>query len=243
MVVAMKPSSSAASSTDDARRAAPPAGGETWEDPLPDGSRAPRAVFGWVLVFLAWHVVWLLTGLDVPTASVHHGGERVVFYVLTGVVYLMVVAGVLLSIALRSRAWRRRVPRWAMVSATWFGTALLVLRGVSGVVDDVVRATGVLPDGLTGLTAAQTAGTADPSTWATVAGDATDLLFAVGGVLFTLTALAFRRNEGAPVQVAGTGRREPPGDTPSGRSREDARGCPVRIRWFRRAPRRRGPSP
>ncbi|MFC1415494.1 hypothetical protein [Streptacidiphilus cavernicola] len=145
-----------------------------------------------MIVFLAWHVMWALTGLEVPTAATHPGSGRVIFYVLSAALYLMVAVGVLLALALVIRSWRRRVPRWLLLSATWAGAVLLVLRGASGVVDDVVRATGVLPDGLTGLSTAQTTGMAHPSTWATVAGDATDLVFVVGGIVFTLTALAFR---------------------------------------------------
>ncbi|MGW9027896.1 hypothetical protein ACWGQ5_27785 [Streptomyces sp. NPDC055722] len=33
----------------------------------------------------------------------------------------------------------------------WFGWALLTLRGVSGLVDDLTRSIGLLPNGITGL--------------------------------------------------------------------------------------------
>lgn len=145
------------------------------------------------MVFLAWHIVWFLTGLNAPAAADHHGVARILFYVFSAVVYLMVVVGTLLPLALANQSWGRRIPRWMLMSAAWTGSALLSARGLAGIVDDFVRAIGVLPNGLTGLTTAQTLGTDHPSSWAVFAGCATDLLFAIGGLLFGLAALSFQR--------------------------------------------------
>ncbi|GLY92392.1 hypothetical protein [Actinoallomurus iriomotensis] len=154
--------------------------------------RTAYAAFAWVMVFLAWHVVWYVTGLEYPSASGQHGARQVVIQVFSLVVVLMVVVGALLPLAL-AQAWGRRVPRWMLLSLAWTGTVLLAARGVSGVGDDLVRVTGILPKGFTGLTTAQTLGTSHPSFWALFAGGTTDVLFTVGGLTFALAAIAYRR--------------------------------------------------
>ncbi|MFC1431855.1 hypothetical protein ACEZDB_14500 [Streptacidiphilus sp. N1-3] len=171
--------------------------------PLPEAKRAnrakraslttARAALGWVVVFLAWHVVWYATGLSAPTAAVHHGAARVLFYAFSVLVYLMVAIGIAVPLALAGPAWGRRIPRRLLLFLAWAGSALLLVRGLSGVADDLLRATGVLRDGLTGLTEAQSMGTAHPSWWAVFAGDATDALFLAGGLVFGLAALSFQR--------------------------------------------------
>jgi hypothetical protein len=67
------------------------------------------------------------------------------------------------------------------------------VRGLVGVGDDLARATGLLPNGLTGLTTAQVMGAGHPSTWTVVASDATDLLFVLGGLAFGLAAYTYGR--------------------------------------------------
>jgi hypothetical protein len=159
---------------------------------LRDGRRAAYLAFAWVLAFLAWHVVWALTGLETPSASHHGGTTRVLIQVSSVAVVLLVAAGTVLPLAL-AQAWGRHVPRWMLLAATWAGCALLSARGLAGIGDDLVRLTGVLPGGLTGLTTAQVIGTAHPSTWAVVASGATDVLFTAGGLAFGTAAVAYRR--------------------------------------------------
>jgi hypothetical protein len=150
------------------------------------------AAFAWVMVFLAWHVVWAATGLAIPSTAQHHGSARVLMWVSTVVVLAMVAVGTALPLAL-AQAWGRRIPRPVLLSAAWMGCVLLGARGLMGVGDDVVRATGILPNGLTGLTMEQVSGTAHPSAWELFAGGFTDLLFAGGGLAFGLAALAYQR--------------------------------------------------
>jgi hypothetical protein len=157
-----------------------------------DRRRTAYLAFAWVLAFLAWHVVWALTGLEIPSASRHGGSTRVLMEVSAVAVDLLAAAGAVLPLAL-AQAWGRRVPRWMLLVATWTGCALLSVRGLAGIGDDLARLTGVLPRGLTGLTTAQAMGTAHPSTWAVVAGGATDLLFTAGGLVFGMAAVAYRR--------------------------------------------------
>ena len=154
--------------------------------------RTAYTAFAWVMAFLAWHVVWSATGQPVPSTGRHHGTARVLMWMSTVVVLAMVAAGTALPLAL-ARPWGRRIPRTVLLGAAWTGCALLGARGLAGVADDVVRATGVLPNGLTGLTMEQVSGTAHPSAWTVFAGGCTDLLFTLGGLAFGLAAIAYRR--------------------------------------------------
>ncbi|MCO5974205.1 DUF3995 domain-containing protein [Actinoallomurus soli] len=175
------------------------------DDVLRANRRTAYSAFAWVMAFLVWHVVWYATGLGFPSASDQHGVERVVIQVFSLVVVLMVIVGALLPLAL-AQPWGRRVPRWVLLSAAWTGAVLLAARGVSGVGDDLVRVTGILPRGFTGLTTAQTLGTSQPSFWCLFASGATDVLFAVGGLVFALAAIAYRRVTPASPGRGATGR-------------------------------------
>jgi hypothetical protein len=178
--------------------------GGTADDRARVNSRTAYTAFTWVMVFLAWHVVWAVTGLGFPTPSDHQGTGRVVAQVFTAVVLIMVVVGILVPLAL-ARPWGRRIPRRMLISAAWAGAVLLGGRGLAGVLDSLGRTTGILPRGLTGLTAAQVMGTAHPSAWALFAGGATDVLFLLGGLAFGLAALGYQRVSPALIRRTATG--------------------------------------
>src|SRR5437879_338350 len=61
--------------------------------------RAAYAAFAWVLAFLAWHVVWAVTGLEFPH---HHwsGAGRMLMWGFDAVIYLMAAVGLALPLAL-----------------------------------------------------------------------------------------------------------------------------------------------
>ena len=173
-----------------ARPTSAPSSDSHWNAELAN-RRAGFVAFGWVVVFVAWHVVWYLTGLAFPTSSHFHGSARVVYTVASILTDLMWVIGCILPLAL-VQPWGRRIPRWVRLSAAWTATGVLAARGLSGIVDDLLRAFG-LPRGLTGLTAAQTAGTTRLTFWVQFSGVTTDVLFAAGAVAFGAAALAHRR--------------------------------------------------
>lgn len=166
--------------------------------------RAGFAAFGWVVVFIAWHVVWYLTGLAFPTSSHFHGDARVAYTVVSILTDLMWVIGCVLPLAL-VQPWGRRIPRWTRLSAAWIATGVLAARGLSGILDDLLRAFG-FARGLTGLTAAQAAGTTHITFWVQFSGVTTDVLFAAGALAFGAAALAHRRTAlsrpSAPVRRA-----------------------------------------
>ncbi len=152
--------------------------------------RAAYAAFGWVLAFLAWHVVWAVTGLPFPH---HHwsGAARMLMWGFDAIMVVIWAVGIALPPAL-AQPWGRRVPRWMLLWAAWTGCALLGARGIAGAADDVARAIG-FSRGLTGMTTAQVMGTAHPSAWLSFASTATDVLFAAGGLMFGLAALRYQR--------------------------------------------------
>jgi hypothetical protein len=89
----------------------------------------------------------------------------------------------------------------------WAGCAVLLLRGLAGVADELLRVTGVAPGGLTGLSREQVTGFAEPSEGVLWTGRAIDGYFTLGGLLFGAAALAFRRGR-ARAADASSGRRQ-----------------------------------
>ncbi|MER6944318.1 DUF3995 domain-containing protein [Nonomuraea sp. NPDC000554] len=151
------------------------------------GTRAGYATWAWVLVFIAFHVYWYLGG------RFGHPGPlpEVSFDVFGVVVTAMFVVGAVIPLA-AVQSWGRAIPRRLLVAALWTGCAVLTLRGLTGILDDVLRTTGLGPDGLTGLTIEQVTGTAHPGPDIIWSGRATDACFTLGGLLFALTAQATR---------------------------------------------------
>lgn len=156
--------------------------------------RAGYTAFAWVVVFLAWHVLWYVTGLNFPTSSHFHGTALEVYWVVDGITDVMFVAGCVLPLALVQR-WGNYLPRWLLLAAAWIATGVLTLRGVSGILDDLLRAAG-FSRGLTGLAMAQTADTTHVTIWVWVSGVATDVLFTAGAVVFGIAAVAYGRLRG-----------------------------------------------
>ena len=79
-----------------------------------------------------------------------------------------------------ARGWARGRLAPAAAALVWFGCALLLLRGGAGILDDLTHATGLLPNGLTGLSTKETTGTA-ALRWS---GWAIDAYFLAGGIIF-----------------------------------------------------------
>ena len=88
----------------------------------------------------------------------------------------------------------------ALVAGTivWIGCVLLLLRGGAGVVDDLSRATGLLPNGLTGLSIEEATGMANPSASMLWAGRAIDAYFLVRGIIFGVLAVHYHTKRSAP---------------------------------------------
>jgi hypothetical protein len=149
----------------------------------------------WAVLFTLMHGYWFLGGRyglgDAPD-PVPPGPHDLVTWIFTVVVLGMFVVGLATpAVLLRDRArgrWRR-----LLVLLLWFGCVLLVLRGVSGLVDDLARGSGLSPRGITGLTDEQVLGTAHPSTYTLMSTASIDAYFTLGGVLYGWAARATGR--------------------------------------------------
>jgi hypothetical protein len=160
----------------------PPSGG----DRLPS-VRAAYGALAWVVVFFAFHIYWYLGGSfaspgELPSLMPDH----LVAWILEPLNAAWPLGTwVCLAIA---RGWPRgRMRRVALIVA-WLGCTVLLVRGVAGLIDDLTRAGGLLPNGLTGLSTKQTTG----MTQVTVSGWAIDTYFFAGGLLFGLLAHRYR---------------------------------------------------
>ena len=106
--------------------------------------------------------------------------------------------GLLAPLAI-ARGWERERVAKPVAVVVWLGAGILILRGLSGVVDDLTRATGVRT-GITGLSTKQATGMSH-LTWP---GWAIDSYFLIGGAIFIRLALCHRRRSCSRPDPAGT---------------------------------------
>lgn len=154
-----------------------------------------QGAFVWVAVFIAFHVYWAFGGKfgfgdATQTEPTVDSAAKWVFTIL---VDLMFLVGTVAPLALY-QDWGRRIPAWMLAWSCWIGAAILLLRGFSGVLDTSLRGTGLVRNGLTGLTYKEELGVTHPSAYTFICGTAIDLYFTVGGVLFLAAAIAYRRS-------------------------------------------------
>ncbi|MCT2589427.1 DUF3995 domain-containing protein [Streptomyces sp. N2-109] len=139
----------------------------------------------WALVFAGFHVHWAVGGdLGLGDGKAATDSLTGAFLVYDLVVAAMCLAGAGVALELRRADGRSVVPRWVLLTAAWAATLLLLARGGIGVADDVLRSTGALTNGLSGMTTAQVYGEADPSAYTLWSMRAVDAYFVIGGVLF-----------------------------------------------------------
>lgn len=147
-------------------------------------------VWAWVVVFTTFHVYWYLGGRfglgDAPNLL-----PEVSLDPFTVAVWAMFATGLVLPLAITQR-WGRRIPRGLLLAGLWTGCAVLILRGLAGVVDDLLRTSGLAANGITGLTYEQVTGSANPSANTMWSGRAIDWYFTLGGLLFGAAALTYR---------------------------------------------------
>ena len=166
--------------------------------------RAAYAGLAWVVVFFAFHVYWILGGSFGVGGDGYTGGAKlkVVGWLVEvlAVVAFPLGASACLAIA---RGWPRGKTRRAAVIVVWLGCTLLVLRGGAGLIDDLTRAVGLLPNGITGLSHKQTMGAAYyRSASAIWSANVTDGYFLAGGIVFGLLAYRYRLSRSSPLSSA-----------------------------------------
>jgi hypothetical protein len=111
-----------------------------------------QSAFVWVAVFIAFHVYWAFGGKigfgdATQTQPKADSAAKWVFTILVGLTFLV---GAIVPLAFY-QDWGR------------IGAAILLLRGFSGVLDTSLRGTGLVCNGLTGLTYKEELGVAHPS--------------------------------------------------------------------------------
>lgn len=151
---------------------------------------AAYAALGWVVLFFALHVYWYLGGSFASPGKIPllpHTLMAWIFAVLEGPAW-PIGAFVCLAIA---RGWARGPLARAAPAIVWFGCVLLLLRGGAGIIDDLARATGLLRNGLSGISTKDATGAAHLrwSIWAIEA------YFLVGGVIFGVLAVRYRASQ------------------------------------------------
>ena len=99
-------------------------------------------------------------------------------------------AWVCLAIA---RGWPQGKMRRVALIVVWLGCTVLVLRGGAGLIDDLTRAAGLLPNGITGLSHKQTMGAAYYRSASVLWSDnVIDAYFLAGGLLFGMLGCRYR---------------------------------------------------
>ncbi|MGW7492221.1 hypothetical protein [Streptomyces sp. NPDC054786] len=154
------------------------------------------AAFGWLVASFLWHL-WM--GIDYRSAM----GTRATvpvwgFLAYDGLITAMSAAGAALALA-TVRPWGRRLPPWTVRLPLWFGAALLVVRGVPGLVENLTMLTGLTPYGLLGL-AERPADLASGEFWTDMA---INTYFFLGAVVMLPLALLHDRGRRAAGRTGG----------------------------------------
>jgi hypothetical protein len=167
---------------------------------------AAYTALGWVVLFFAFHVYWYLGGSlaspgELPPLMPHstaadssaHARVLLVAWIVEVPVDSAWPIGALVCLAI-ARGWARGRLARAAQTLLWVACVVLLLRGGSGILDDVTRATGLLPNGITGLSLKATTGHAHLR-WADWTIDA---YFLAGGITFWLLATLHRKQPTHP---------------------------------------------
>ncbi|MGV9311114.1 DUF3995 domain-containing protein [Streptomyces sp. NPDC003691] len=152
----------------------------------PLGQAAARAATAWAVLFGVFHFYWALGG------SFGLGDGAQVEAGLTGgmLVYDLVVAvlsfvGARVAHELgRAPAPQPLLPRWVFLTMVWTATIALLARGGIGIADDILRSTGILANGLSGMAVQDVYGEPHPSAYTMWSMRIVDGFFVLGGLLF-----------------------------------------------------------
>jgi len=142
---------------------------------------------GWVVVFFAFHVYWYRGGSVASPGKLPHAPHALIAQTLGVVVTVAFPFGALVCLSI-ARGWARGRAASIITALVRIGWVLLLLRGSSGILDDLTRATGVLSNGVTGLSLEDATGHAHLrwSDWAI------DAYFLAGGIIFWVLAVRHR---------------------------------------------------
>jgi hypothetical protein len=156
--------------------------------------RTAYTALAWVIFFFAFHIYWNLGGSFGVGGEGYVGGAKlkVVGWIVEVLAVTAVPLGVLVSLAI-ARGWPQGKTRRAAAIIVWLACTVLVVRGAAGLIDDLTRAVGLLPNGITGLSHKQTMGAAYyRSASAIWSANITDGYFLGGGIIFGLLGCRYR---------------------------------------------------
>jgi hypothetical protein len=156
--------------------------------------RTAYTALAWVIVFAAFHVYWNLGGTFGVGGEGYVGGAKlkIVGWIVEVLAVAAVQLGVWVSLGI-ARGWPSGKTRRAAAIIVWLAVTVLVVRGAAGLIDDLTRAVGLLPNGITGLSHEQTMGGAYyRSTSAIWSANITDGYFLAGGIIFGLLGCRYR---------------------------------------------------
>ncbi len=155
--------------------------------------RSAYTALTWVVAFFGFHVYWYLGGsFGVGGEGYERAPNSVAGWIFEVVVVSAFPLGAWVCLAI-ARGWPRGKTRRTAVIIVWLGCAVLVVRGGAGLIDDLTRAVGLLPNGITGLSHKQTMGAAYyRSASAIWSANVTDAYFLAGGLLFGLLGCRYR---------------------------------------------------
>ncbi len=193
------------SATMSAHDTSPPAG--TADNRPRHTSYAAYTALGWVVLFFAFHVYWYLGGSLaspgelpplIPHSTAADSAAQARVLLVAWIVEIPVDSawpiGALVCLAI-ARGWARGRLARAAQTLLWVGCVVLLLRGGAGILDDVTRASGLLPNGITGLSLQDTTDHAHLR-WADWTIDA---YFLAGGIIFWLLATLHRKQPTRPL--------------------------------------------
>ena len=149
--------------------------------------RVAYAALAWVVVFFAFHIYWYAGGSFASPGKLPASSHPLMATIFGGFEAPAWPIGAYVCLAI-ARGWPRGRMRRAALIVVWLGCAVLVVRGGAGLIDDLTRASGVLTNGLSGISTKQATGTAH-LTWSYWA---IETYFLAGGLLFGLLAHRYR---------------------------------------------------
>jgi hypothetical protein len=149
-------------------------------------TRAAYTALGWVVLFFAFHVYWYLGGSFASPGKLPGAPRSLAAWAVEVFVVVAFPLGALVCLAV-ARGGLAGGWRWLPRPSSGSAACCCSCAAAAGIIDDLTRATGLLPNGLTGLSTKDTTGAANLH-WS---GRAIEAYFLAGGIIFGLLAVHY----------------------------------------------------
>lgn len=151
------------------------------------GRRWAYGALAWLIFFVVSHVILVFFPGPDPTGDGPWGMRAYVIFNVVLISMSAIGAAVVLATV---RPPARRLPQWLLLTPLLFGSTLLVIRGVPGMVENLLMVSGVRRGGFVGV--------ADISTGEFWAGIGVNTYFFAGAVLLVGTTVSYGRRSANP---------------------------------------------